>query len=416
MLEKPFFSLQEIVPIEFLQEITKYFNEATGCSSVVANYEGKLLTQDSNTFNHFCTKLRQYPEGRAECERSDAFGGLVAASKRKPYIYRCHMGVVVMAVPIVVNDHYLGVILNGQVFVEEENLEKLTKITETNINIENYPELKEYYENVYLHLPVMPLQKFEAYSRLLYCIANYIAEIGANNIMQQQLNKHKIQLLQESNTKAELEKTLAQLELKNMQSQMAPHYLLNTLNSIYQMAILEGAVKTPEAIYALCELLRKNLRKNDQMVSIADDLEYINNYLLIKKIATRERILVKKYIDSTCLNFNIPPFTLPPLVENAFIHGLEPKEEGGTLSITVKRELSTIKIEIEDDGLGMSKEMLEQILRLSSVQSKKNNITSLGIHNVVKTLTYYFGEAFRWELQSGLGQGTKISLFVPANG
>jgi sensor histidine kinase YesM len=151
------------------------------------------------------------------------------------------------------------------------------------------------------------------------------------------------------------------------------------------------------------------------MITIGEDLEYINNYLLIKHIAVRDRIQVNKSIDNSCLNVNIPPFTLPPLVENAFIHGLEPKEERGTLSITVMRETHRIRIVIEDDGLGMSNEMVEQILNLNSKQSKQTNVTSLGINNVIKTLTYYFGEAFQWDLKSSLGQGTKITLLLPDN-
>lgn len=415
MSQKPFLNLLQVVPIEFLQEITRYFNEATGFSSVVADYEGKLLTHTSSTFNPFCTKLRQYPEGDAECRRSDAFGGMVAASKRQPYIYRCHMDIVVMAVPIVVNDHYLGILFNGQVLVEEENMSKLPKITESNIDLANYPDLQESYHQVRNNLQVIPLKKFEAYSRLLHCIANYFSEIGANNLMQQQLNEQKIKLLQESNTKAELEKTLAQLELRNMQAQMAPHYLLNTLNSIYQIAILEGATKTPEVIFALCELLRKNLRKNDRMITIKEELEYINNYLLIKEIAIRERIRVKKSIDKSCLDVVIPPFTIAPLVENAFIHGLEPKEEGGTLSVTISRQTNQIKIEVGDDGLGMGEEMVQQIKNLSSKQSRRSSTTSLGINNVVKTLKYYYGDDFVWNLRSSLGRGTVITFFIPDN-
>ncbi|HHY92771.1 MAG TPA: histidine kinase, partial [Firmicutes bacterium] len=376
--------------------------------SIIVDYQGKPVVRYSN-FRPFCARVRQYPSGREGCEQSDAHAGLEAVREGQPYIYRCHMGLVDLGAPIVVNGQYLGSIMAGQVLIEEEAMAGLDRIAKPGLNIAQHPELKQLYESI----PTMPFHKVKAAAQLMYTIANYIAEKGVANIIQQQLNEQNVRLMEEIKTRAELEKALKDAELKALQSQINPHFLFNTLNTISRLALLEGAPKTQEVVFALAELLRASLRKIGQVATLRDEIAYVRHYLLIQETRFRDRIHVDLDIDEQCLDGEIPLLTLQPLVENAIVHGLEPKEEGGHLVVRAQRVGDEVCIEVADDGLGMPPEVVEEVLRLESKRSGRSHLTGLGMSNVHKRLQYHFGADYHWEVQSRLGEGTRITLFLP---
>lgn len=409
---QPIFQLQDVVSIDTLREILNQFSEVTGINTLITDYTGKPIVLHDKLMP-FCERLRQYPEGCDACETTDAYGGLSAARKNGPHIYRCHMGLVEAAVPIVVNGQYLGTIFTGNVNVEDEDLEKFEQIYKSNIQLTEYADLDTLYKEHIQSLPHVSLARLQAYTRLLYTMANYIAEIGFRNIVQKQLNAKELLVLQKSATNAKLERNLAQLELRNIQTQMNPHFIFNTLNSINHQAILEGAEITPQIISAFAAILRRSLRKIDQLSTLGEEFECIKNYIFIKKICFRDRIMVETKIDEACLDAEIPILTIQPLVENAFLHGLEPKEEGGKILITSIKEKNSVKIQIKDDGLGMPDNILKEILELKSQSNRPNKTKSLGIHNSIRILNHFFGEEFSWDVKSHANIGTVFTIKIP---
>ena len=154
---KQFFQLLDIIPIDIIKEILKHFSEATGVNSMLIDHQGNPLVHFYK-FIPFCEKLRKNPEGGHGCMKSDAYAGLEAFHSGKPYIYRCHMGIVDLAVPITINGQYLGAVMSGQLTVEKENLKNLDYITKPCLNVEDYPDLHKLYMNVEQTLPVIPLK------------------------------------------------------------------------------------------------------------------------------------------------------------------------------------------------------------------------------------------------------------------
>ncbi|HHT63625.1 MAG TPA: histidine kinase [Clostridia bacterium] len=402
------FHLTEVIEIEFLQEIQDRFSEATGQAAIVVDYQGKTLTRHSN-YTRFCNELRKDPEMCRICEKSDAHGGIEAVRLQHPYIYRCHMGLVEVIVPIMVNGQYLGGIMTGQVLVEEEALEKLEQIIKPKINIEDNKELSEMYSLV----KRVSLQKVQASAMLLFTIANYIAEKGAVNIVKQQLNEKSLKLMEEMKVRADLENLLKETELKLLHSQINPHFIFNTLNTISHQALLEGATKTQEIICVFAELLRSTLRNMGKIFTLREELNYIRNYLFIKEKHLRDRLTIIMDIDEACLNNEIPVFTLQPLVENALIHGIEPKEEGGTLTIKAKQENSFIRLSVIDTGVGMPKDTVDELIRLKSQYYKHIKPKGVGLSNVISRLQHHYGSKFKWNIKSAPDKGTEITLFLP---
>lgn len=413
MAQDHVYHLSDIISLDTLREILSHLSQVTGLTTLISDNVGIALLDEEVNFNPLCRQLRNSPQGSL-CEKSDAYAGLEAARNRKPIIYRCHMGAAEAAVPIIVSGHYLGIILLGQVRLDEEDMGKLQQIFKPDTDQKHLPpDLQECYSKHYQSLTPVSLKKFWSYAHLLFTIANYIAEIGYRNIIQDQLNEYEVNLLQEKKNKSELEKDFALLKLKTLQTKINSHFLFNTLNTINQQAILEGAVETPKIIHALSEILRKTLKKSNELATIGEELDYIKSYLYIKQVAIRDRVQIEFKVDDSCLDGQLPNFTLQPLVENAFIHGLEPMEEGGSISITLTKENDIVSINIEDSGLGMSRKVLKGILSLKSSGHMQLDSSSIGIHHVISILNGYFGTSFRWDLKSTLGKGTKFTLFIP---
>lgn len=407
-MARRFFHLRDVVDVEALQEIQDRFSDATGLASIIVDYQGKPVVRYSN-FSSFCAKVREFPRGRQGCEQSDAHAGLEAAREGRPYVYQCHMGLIDLAAPIIVKGQYLGSIIAGQVLAEDEQLAQLDRIARPGINLALQSELKPLLREI----PVMSFDKIKAAAQLMYTIANYIAEKGVASVAQQQLHEQNIRLMEEMKSRAELEKALKEAELKALQSQINPHFLFNTLNTVSRLALLEGAGKTQEVVFALAELLRGSLRKVGQTAPLRDEIKYIRNYLLIQQTRFSDRIKIEFDIDDSCLDTEIPLLTLQPLVENAMVHGLEPKEEGGQLWIRALKLGDRVQIEVVDNGLGMPAEVVEEITKLDLVRSGRTHLTGIGVSNVCKRLQYHFGNDCRWEVNSKLGQGTRITIYLP---
>ena len=262
-------------------------------------------------------------------------------------------------------------------------------------------------------MPSVPRDKFEAAGRLIFTIANFIAEKGMVSIFQNKINEQNLELVREMKAKQALESALTTAELQAIHAQINPHFVFNTLNTISRQAILEDAPKTQEMVYAMAELLRVSYKKIDRVVTLEEEIKYIHDYLLIKQTRLHDTIEVNIQIEPECLNLEIPIFSIQPLLENALIHGLEPREEGGAVTISAVRQAGRVRLQVEDNGLGMPTCTLDKILQLQTKFSGDNNITGIGISSVIKRLRYQHDDRFEWELQSRPGQGTTITLYIP---
>jgi ligand-binding sensor protein len=395
-------TLADIVNVKVLQEIQDKFSEATGLAAVIVDSAGQPVTKPSN-FTRLCNLIRSTPEGLSRCIGSDDCGGRMAARQLCPSVYRCHSGLTDLGAPIILNQQHLGGFLAGQVVLPQDGMdianEVLKAIADLNLNesavLERLAEIR-----------IVPEERVKAAADLLYIMTNYIVEIAMANIAQ-------TQLMSELKAKADLEKVLRETELKALLSQVNPHFLFNTLNTIARLALLEGAPRTQEVVYALSDLLRNNLRNIDEMVTVGEEVQYIKNYLLIQEMRFGDRIQASINIPKELLEQRIPFMTLQPLVENAIIHGLEPKRGGGNINIFGQRCGSRVEIMVNDTGVGVTKGQIERIFMNEKRIAGKGQTTGLGITNVHKRIQHYFGSQFGIEIFSEQEGGTTVRICLP---
>ena len=209
------------------------------------------------------------------------------------------------------------------------------------------------------------------------------------------------------------EKTKKDLEFRILQSQINPHFLYNTLNSIKWMAKIQKATGIEEMVSSLAVLLRELSKGTAQMIPLKKELELVAEYCRIQDYRTAGMVQVEYSPSDLPLNrILIIPFTLQPIVENAIFHGIEPKQEPGRITITpVESEPGIITVEIRDNGVGISPETLPYIMKQETHSAKSLN--HIGLKNVDDRFKMQYGDSFGIRVESRVGEYTAVYLRFP---
>lgn len=224
------------------------------------------------------------------------------------------------------------------------------------------------------------------------------------------------ELIREMQKKSEQEQLMKELELKHLQNQVNPHFLFNTLNTISRMAFLENADQTTRLIESVSSLLRYSLGDLEKSVPLREEVKVVKDYFYIQQTRFFDRITFHTDIDDGCLETRVPRLILQPLVENAFIHGIEGREEGGEIRLSVRDANSCIIVEVADNGVGMSEAIIQKYRHLPRSDKKKGHTghsTGLGLENVIRRLQLFFGINDLVQILSEPEKGTKIQLYLP---
>jgi Predicted signal transduction protein with a C-terminal ATPase domain len=204
-------------------------------------------------------------------------------------------------------------------------------------------------------------------------------------------------------------------ELNALQAQINPHFLYNTLDTILMKA--EGCKENEIAdmIYSLSRLFRLSLNRGKKFIQVAKEKELVEHYLALQKIRFKNKLNYKINIDEDILEYAIPKLILQPFVENSIIHGIESKKSNGVVKITGSKEGGNIRFVIEDNGIGMEKEMLQKLLVPDDTDSNTLQASTGGyaIKNVKDRLELAFKERYRLNFTSEPGKGTKVVIIIP---
>jgi two-component system LytT family sensor kinase len=205
-------------------------------------------------------------------------------------------------------------------------------------------------------------------------------------------------------TEAKLEeqqRLLMQARLEALTSQINPHFLFNTLNSVSAL-IRTNPAQARVMVTKLSRILRTRLRKHENLSPLRDELEFINDYLSIEVTRFGDKLRFVEAVDSQALDMLIPSMLLQPLVENSIKHGLGPKVEGGTITLEAKLVEGRLHIAVADDGAGISQEKLASLMA-----------QGIGVSNVTERLKVLYGSDYRMWIDSAPGRGTRIEIEIP---
>lgn len=250
----------------------------------------------------------------------------------------------------------------------------------------------------------------ESFNKMKHATRKNIQTLEENQRLADQLHK-------EAMERAETEKRLEATRMDLLQSQIKPHFLFNTLNTISGMAEIEEAEITESMIRSLSRLFRYNLHTTDQFVSLSQELEVNRDYLYLQKMRFGDRVQYEFIPEpgsreaESLRDIQVPVFLLQPLVENAVIHGISRKEQGGKITILSEETDDALHIQVADTGVGMDAETLQGLKdRLAGAPSDVH--VGIGIGNLYQRLNTLYGED-SLQISSEEGRGTQIDVIIP---
>lgn len=221
----------------------------------------------------------------------------------------------------------------------------------------------------------------------------------------------KINILLASIKSIEVKKREAELE--SLKSQINPHFLYNTLESIRMMAVIDDNKDIADATEALANLFRYSVKQRKDIVDVRFELQHAKNYILLQKIRYGDKFDIIYDIDEEVLDCKTLKFTLQPIVENAIYHGMEKKRGKGVLKVSAHKIGDDLQFEVWDDGVGIQLKQLID-LREDVVSYVDDSAKSIGLKNVNQRIFLYFGKNYGLSIDSVPGEGTSVKLTIPA--
>lgn len=209
-------------------------------------------------------------------------------------------------------------------------------------------------------------------------------------------------------------------ELEMLQAQINPHFLFNVLNSIRLRIMLRGDQDSANIIYSLSSLLRMTINRNNEFITLHDEINMVKHYIELLNFRHKESIKMEVDAAMDSLSVFVPRFFIQPLIENAHIHGYS--QRGGTVIIrSWLGEEGILYVVVEDRGLGMSEskiKSLEQSFKTAGPpeerkQAEQCSLSGIGLRNIYTRLKLIYGERFDMRMESEIAQGTRITFLIP---
>jgi two-component system, LytTR family, sensor kinase len=194
---------------------------------------------------------------------------------------------------------------------------------------------------------------------------------------------------------------LNEARLAALSSQINPHFLFNTLNSVASL-IRQDPDQARQVVYKLSKILRRLLRSQENLVPLREELSFIDDYLAIEMVRFGDKLRFEKDVEPACLDMLVPSMLLQPLVENSIRHGLASKVSGGTVRVRGVRAHGKLQIYVEDDGVGIPESKLARLFE-----------SGIGVNNVNERLKVLYGDNYKMWIDSRSSEGTSTGVEIP---
>ena len=207
------------------------------------------------------------------------------------------------------------------------------------------------------------------------------------------------------------ERERQQMEKKLLQSQINPHFLYNTLDSIIWMIRSEEYEGAGKMVSLLAKFFRISLSQGKDMIPLEKELEHASSYLAIQNIRFKDKFEFQIEADPALLKYLCPKLSIQPLLENAIYHGMEGMYEDGEITIRIYDRDGDIGIDVADNGPGMTQETIDHIMHNKVISSKRGS--GIGVRNVNERIQLIYGEDYGVTITSELDEGTTATITIP---
>ena len=244
----------------------------------------------------------------------------------------------------------------------------------------------------------------KAFNKMIVSIREYIKKITESMEIERRMKENELMM----------ENHIKDAELKYLQSQINPHFLFNTLNAGAQLAMMEGAEKSSNYMQRVADFFRYNLKKNNDVVTLKDEIELVDIYLYIINVRFAGEIQFTKDIDESLLDTPIPSMILQPIVENSINYGVRNIEWKKKIQLSVYMLEEYTCVSIKDNGIGMDQETITKILEGSyEGNPKKSDSNGVGLENCIERLNIFYERDDVLDIISeGKNMGTETILYL----
>lgn len=222
------------------------------------------------------------------------------------------------------------------------------------------------------------------------------------NIMIRQIHQLVDKIIQE-------QKTIRKAELNALQAQIKPHFLYNTLDSIASLALSGDGEQVCYLVESLGSYYRASVSKGQEVITIREEIGMVRNYLNIQQIRYPDLFQTIYDVEDCCLDYPILKLVLQPLVENSLYHGIREKRTSGIIIISAHELDDDIILSVTDNGVGISKDDIEAILK----QERSGQVKSFGLWGTMERIRIFYGQNDCFKIESEPGKGTRITLTIP---
>ncbi|HWR37881.1 MAG TPA: histidine kinase [Patescibacteria group bacterium] len=393
--------IRSFLDLNVLRGLLNKLSGALGLSLVIVDTAGDFIVTTDN-YPDYCRQLNHASQGE-HCRLCIRHALRDIGSADKPHLFRCCGDIASIIIPILSNGAVKGYVKCGEIFLNKPDLEKHAAMLQEMAARYPLPPVPQLLQAL-AAIRTEPKSRLYAAAEATFAIANCIAEMTATALRRKELDQSRLSLIQEQMATAKLEKALQEADLKLLQSQINPHFLFNTLNTIAQMAYIEGAEKAAGLVWNLSDLLRITLRKPEELIPLTEEITMLKNYLHIQQARFGERLQVEIFLEPGLEQARIPCMLLQPLVENAIVHGFEMNVRTGVITLTITRRADQLCCNISDNGLGFDP------------QADGPKSGGIGLSSIRSRLQYYFNDQFHFQIESQPGQGTTVRLAFPLRG
>ncbi len=196
-------------------------------------------------------------------------------------------------------------------------------------------------------------------------------------------------------------------------AQINPHFLFNTLNAIKWTAMMSGSQNVSEMLSSLGKLLEISMNKGADEISFKKEFELVEAYIYIQNVRYNDKFILTFNVDEEIYELKVLKLILQPIVENSVIHGFNGKKIDCLIKINALKQDNFIRVEVIDNGIGIDKNGIEQILIENDMNYARQKFNRIGLKNIQERLRLKYGDKFGLEVESREGMGTKVTVILP---
>lgn len=399
-----------------LDEIQKIISDVTGLAFVTVDYRGEPVSEPTK-FSNFCRKMRTDKNKRTLCKLSDASGSIIAATTKQTSIYFCPCGLLEVAIPIIINDKYLGGFIGGQVRCLDapDSVMRLSKnmipgganIPDTEIRAEKIKDVDISDLKIYSYKEIVSIAK------LVELIINQLTKQELISGHNQKKNLTRISELEDKIKRLEYQNNSLKEKVDTLKRDNNLFFMRNTFNMISNLAVIEDASKTNGAVLRYLDFIESGL-DIDGNKTIRDEIRKAEKFIKLNKIRYSDRLDYNIKFEKDVLDINIPYSLILPFVYAGIYYTLNTEDIDLMINISISKVGKDIEILIEDNGTGQAITELENVYKIYGGNHEGNEIVK-SIVDVQKFMTDTFGTEYRINTERIKGKGTKVYIKYPIN-